>query len=130
MDTRGQVHGAYSDTLRPAGRTPLHPTEGYSRLRPGELVPKETHKRRVHIIEMKVHDYCGLKLFFLETLFWGGSMVDQHSSNIFCCHAYTYSCTVKFIGVLISEVDLYTKVCHCTIVPTILALLLHIGRRQ
>jgi hypothetical protein len=50
-----KVHGAYSLILRhddPA--LPLHPTEGVAKMRPGELLPRDSHLSRVHIVQLQV----------------------------------------------------------------------------
>ena len=50
-----QVHGAYSPLLRQSDPPlPLHPAEGVVRMRPGELLARDSHLNRIHIVQLHV----------------------------------------------------------------------------
>ena len=49
-----QVHGAYSSTVRPGATVPLHAVDGFIRVKPGELLPRDAYLKKVHILQLEV----------------------------------------------------------------------------
>ena len=42
--------------MRSGATVPLHPVDGPIRVKPGELLPKDSHLRKIHILQLQV---CG-----------------------------------------------------------------------
>ena len=40
--------------MRSGATVPLHPVDGPIRVKPGELLPKGTHLRKIHILQLQV----------------------------------------------------------------------------